>query len=46
MLGNIKTFFMKEEGMGSLWGWEAATEGWGEGEIGEAVYCSKADLKS
>lgn len=45
MLGNIKTFFMKEEGMGSLWGWEAAIEG-GEGEIGEAVYCSKADLKS
>lgn len=32
--------------MGSLWGWEAAIEVWGEGEIGEAVYCFKADLKS
>lgn len=29
MLGNIKTFFMKEEGMGSLWGWEAAIKVWG-----------------
>lgn len=37
---------MKEEGVGSLWEWEAAIEVLGEGEMEEAVYCFKADLKS
>lgn len=45
MLNNINTFSWKKKE------WEAYGDGkqllrWGEGEIGEAVYCFKADLKS